>query len=359
MVDGHLFEKIAAIATQLRKKTDRPFGGIQVDPLASGKSSFSDSPMQLVVTGDFFQLPPVTAGSKQPFFAFECDAWKASIEHTVCLTRVFRQKDDSSCSILLAGFGAQFLIEFVQLLNELRRGSITPLAIESFRALSRPIVSNDSVLPPTELFSTRHEVERANSTRLASLQSTPFTFDARDSGSAAPEKRKAVLANMRVPERLILKQGAQVMLVKNIDDRRGLVNGAVGRVLGFFAAPRGKSEGVITNVEISEDGKSVVFAGAGKENVKPGSTVPAKILKSEGKRPAADAELFPLVEFPTPTGRETALMTRDEFRIEDNEGVVLARRVQACFSFRLAIAKPNDVYALPGSPNPCMGYLYS
>lgn len=305
MVDGHLFEKIAAIATQLRKKTDRPFGGIQ-----------------LVVTGDFFQLPPVTGGGKQPFFAFECDAWKACIEHTVSLTRVFRQKDN----------------KFIQLLNELRQGSITPLAIESFCALSRPIVSNDTILPPTELFSTRHEVERANSTRLAALQSPPVAFDARDSGSAAPEKRKAVLANMRVPERLILKQGAQVMLVKNIDDRRGLVNGAVGRVLGFFAAPRGKSEGVITNVEISEDGKSVVFAGAGKENVKPGSTAPANVPKKEGKKPAADAELFPLVEFPTPTGRETALVTRDEFRIEDNEGVVLARRVQVPLILAWAIS---------------------
>ncbi|KAN0136869.1 P-loop containing nucleoside triphosphate hydrolase protein [Lactarius tabidus] len=305
MVDGHLFERIAAIATQLRKKTDRPFGGIQ-----------------LVVTGDFFQLPPVTEGSKQPFFAFECDAWKASIEHTVSLTRVFRQKDN----------------KFVQLLNELRQGSISSLAIESFRALSRPIVSSDLVLPPTELFSTRHEVERANSTRLASLQSPPFTFDARDSGSAAPEKRKAVLANMRVPERLILKQGAQVMLVKNIDDRRGLVNGAVGRVLGFFAAPCGKSEGVITNVKISEDGKSVVFVGPGKENAKPGSTASARAPKNEGKKSAADSELFPLVEFPTPSGRETALVTQDEFRIEDNEGVVLARRVQVPLILAWAIS---------------------
>ena len=259
------------------------------------------------------------------------------------------------------GLGLSFLIEFVQLLNELRQGAITPLAIESFRALSRPIASKDSILPPTELFSTRHEVERANSTRLASLQSPPVAFEARDSGSAAPEKRKAVLATMRVPERLILKQGAQVMLVKNIDDRRGLVNGAVGRVLGFFAAPRGKSEGVITNVQISEDGKSVVFAGAGagagagKENMELGSTAP----KKEGKTSAADAELFPLVEFPTPTGRETALVTRDEFRIEDNEGVVLARRVQAGIPFHLAaIVMPNDACALSGSPHPCVGHLH-
>lgn len=172
----------------------------------------------------------------------------------------------------------------------------------------------------------RHEVERANSTRLAALQSPPVSYDARDSGSAAPDKRKAVLAGMMVPERLVLKLGAQVMLVKNVDDQRGLVNGAVGRVLGFFKAPRGKSEGVLRNVVLSEDGKSVVFVGEGKENVK--TTAAAKV---EGEKPksTADAELFPLVEFPTPMGRERVLVTRDEFRVEDNEGKILARRVQA------------------------------
>jgi ATP-dependent DNA helicase PIF1 len=97
MVDGHLFEKITEIATRLRKKTDRPFGGIQVGPvlLIVSVNDVNDA-VQLVVTGDFFQLPPVTKGKEQPFFAFECDAWKACIEHTVTLTQVFRQKDDST-----------------------------------------------------------------------------------------------------------------------------------------------------------------------------------------------------------------------------------------------------------------------
>ena len=62
-----------------------------------------NDPVQLVVTGDFFQLPPVTKGGKQAFFAFECDAWKASIEHTVTLTQVFRQKDDSTYPLLGLG----------------------------------------------------------------------------------------------------------------------------------------------------------------------------------------------------------------------------------------------------------------
>ena len=216
----------------------------------------------------------------------------------------------------------------------------------------------------------RHEVERANSTRLAALQSPPVSYDARDSGSAAPEKRKAVLAGMMVPERLVLKRGAQVMLVKNVDDQRGLVNGAVGRVLGFFAAPRGKSEGVVRNVSLSEDGKSVVFGGDMKENANAKPTSATKKVGSEKEKPksaaaAADAELFPLVEFLTPVGRERVLVTRDEFRVEDNEGKILARRVQAstflhfsprpssCCDF-LRVDRAVAIRFLSSSRGPCL-----
>ena len=52
------------------------------------------------MTGDFFQLPPVTKGKEVPFFAFECDAWKKCIDNTVMLTQVFRQKDDSKSPAL-------------------------------------------------------------------------------------------------------------------------------------------------------------------------------------------------------------------------------------------------------------------
>jgi ATP-dependent DNA helicase PIF1 len=40
MVDGHLFEKICEIAARLRKKTDRPFGGIQVGTSTSDHSVY-------------------------------------------------------------------------------------------------------------------------------------------------------------------------------------------------------------------------------------------------------------------------------------------------------------------------------
>jgi ATP-dependent DNA helicase PIF1 len=78
MVDGDLFDKLEGIARSIRNN-GRPFGGIQ-----------------LVITGDFFQLPPVpdydnkARGAK---FAFDATTWSTAIHHTIGLTEVFRQKD--------------------------------------------------------------------------------------------------------------------------------------------------------------------------------------------------------------------------------------------------------------------------
>ena len=75
MVDGDLFDKLEAIARIIRNN-GRPFGGIQ-----------------LVITGDFFQLPPVPDYGKISKFSFDAATWNTSIEHTIGLTQVFRQKD--------------------------------------------------------------------------------------------------------------------------------------------------------------------------------------------------------------------------------------------------------------------------
>lgn len=96
---------------------------------------------------------------------------------------------------------------------------------------------------------------------------------------------------------LELKRDAQVMLVKNVSET--LVNGSVGKVLGFSAPADG---------------------GGGKNNNN----------KKSHQGGGSDAELLPLVEFSTFRGKETMLVARDEFRAEDSEGKLLARRVQVC-----------------------------
>lgn len=81
MVDGELFDKFCKIGQILRKAPGKPWGGIQI-----------------IVTGDFFQLPPVTKGNTTPRFCFEAATWDETINMSVNLTKVFRQKDQSRLS---------------------------------------------------------------------------------------------------------------------------------------------------------------------------------------------------------------------------------------------------------------------
>jgi len=89
MVDGDLFDKLAGIACAMRKKPDKPFGGLQ-----------------LVVTGDFFQLPPVSSSK----FAFEAKEWSNCVDHTVNLTQVFRQKDTGMANSLVSRLTYYYLL---------------------------------------------------------------------------------------------------------------------------------------------------------------------------------------------------------------------------------------------------------
>lgn len=258
---------------------------------------------KIVVTGDFFQLPPVTQGGKDVFFAFQSDAWKESIECTVTLTQVFRQKDSGTSLAqreeprkekrsrpwILTHHSP--IADFINLLNELRRGEIPAATQRVLAGLSRPLPQHDGLLP-TQLFPLRTEVDRANATRLSALGGPVHAFVARDSGSAEPGKRQRLLENMMAVGQLELKRDTQVMLVKNVSDT--LVNGSVGKVLSFSPP-----------VDGSSNNKKTHQGGGG-------------------------VELLPLVEFSTFRGKETLLVSRDEFRAEDSEGRLLARRVQVC-----------------------------
>lgn len=88
MIDGRLFDKLEQLA-RLVRRNPKPFGGIQ-----------------LVVCGDFFQLPPVPdslgSGQKVPIkFAFEAETWNAAIPNMLVLKQVFRQKEGGQSLVVM------------------------------------------------------------------------------------------------------------------------------------------------------------------------------------------------------------------------------------------------------------------
>ncbi|OZJ06814.1 hypothetical protein BZG36_00001, partial [Bifiguratus adelaidae] len=190
MVDGGLFDKIEQIAREVRG-IEAPFGGIQI-----------------VLAGDFFQLPPVdkSGGAR---LTFEAESWKSVVRYTIALKKIFRQKNS----------------EFAHMLNELRLGTPSPYTIETFKKLSRKPLGD---FEPTRLFALRSQVENANSSRLASLPGKEYHFTSLDEDTEKIDK--VCIA----PKELVLKIGAQVMLLKNVDNY--LVNGSIG-VIESFAKP--------------------------------------------------------------------------------------------------------------------------
>ncbi len=136
MVDGEMFDKLELIARKIRG-SGKPFGGIQ-----------------LVITGDFFQLPPVPDNGRIARFAFEASTWPTTIDCTIGLTQIFRQKDPGKLrrKALFLAAPLTFVCDvvFAGMLNEMRVGRLTEQSISTFRGLSRPIVYEDG-LDATEL----------------------------------------------------------------------------------------------------------------------------------------------------------------------------------------------------------------
>ena len=196
MLDAGLLDKLEEIARGIRGNT-LPFGGIQ-----------------LVLTGDFFQLPPVGRSGVSPPLCFEAKCWSTVINHCIVLNRVFRQKDN----------------KLIDMLNAMRTGNITPEINKEFEALSRSVEYNDG-LEPTELYPVRWQVERANAQRLKALPGSTFTFDSRDSSDF--DTAQKFFEQLMAPKRLELKIGAQVLLIRNLNDV--LVNGRRGHIVSFFS----------------------------------------------------------------------------------------------------------------------------
>lgn len=196
MMDGKMFDLLDLIAKTARGN-NKSFGGIQ-----------------LILSGDFHQLPPVSKNPAERKFAFEADSWKHCVSCTVQLTRVFRQKDR----------------DFVDILSAVRKGDVPPLMLRSLlhRCASSGYEEDEDGILPTKLFTHRADVDAMNARQVAALQGSTIVFTARDSGNIS-----LLQSNCPAPSAISLKIGAQVMLNKNINSRQGLVNGARGVIEKF------------------------------------------------------------------------------------------------------------------------------
>ena len=95
-----------------------------------------------------------------------------------------------------------------------------------------------------------------------------------------------------------------------------------------------KANGAILNVHVGADSRTLIAFRGWTLADKANAGVTAIPERTKVKPPLAakgrmkDEGLYPLVEFRTQQGTEVVLVVRDEFRVEDNEGKLLARRVQ-------------------------------
>lgn len=197
MLDGTLLDKLDKIGRRVRK-ADKPFGGIK-----------------LILTGDFYQLPPVAKGNEKLVFAFQAKCWNEYLDGCFELKTVHRQKGDNT---------------LIEMLTAMRKNNLTPEINRKFAELSRPVTFSDGN-EATHLYSLRREVAVANQRRLDALPGRIFEFRALDGGVAPEFVRKSLLDSFREEEVLQLKIGTQVMLVEN--KTPSLVNGSRGRVETF------------------------------------------------------------------------------------------------------------------------------
>lgn len=234
MMTVELFEKLDQIGRKLRK-SERPFGGLQ-----------------LLLVGDFYQLPPVikstdddTVGDKiidtPKQFIFECPLWAQSIHTIIQLTHIYRQSDPIFQQILLAGREGRLTSEQLAVLESRRGLDWKKLAIK-----------------PTLIFSRKAEVEAINNANMAALKGTRLKFTARTAlDPAAPYMNVNSSEILRMIEyydrdapymsEIELAVGAQVMLITNLDQPNGLVNGSRGVIKGFTECNT-KSEDKISKI---------------------------------------------------------------------------------------------------------------
>lgn len=193
MLHHYRLDMVDEITRKVRR-LDEPFGGLQI-----------------ILCGDFFQLPPVERGSGKGSFVVESNVWE-DFSPTICyLQEQHRQNDDM----------------YLEILNAMRANDLRRRHAEALLARQG---SFDPFEEVTELHTTNVDVDAINQRRLAALETEPHGYAMTTTGKTnyVDNLKRSCLAQ----EGLVLKEGALVMCVRNNPEKK-YVNGSLGVVVGF------------------------------------------------------------------------------------------------------------------------------
>ncbi len=196
MLHDYRLDMIEEVTRKIRAN-DKPFGGLQV-----------------VLCGDFFQLPPVNRhDSRAGSFVLSSDAWTSDYFDVCYLEKQYRQSNDDA---------------YAQILNGIRAGVLQRSQLTALQ--SRIDVAADPFIARTRLLTTNVDVDRINQAELDKLDGESHTYDMETTGGKKfiEQLTRSCLAQ----EVLELKVGAHVMCVKNSTEKK-YANGTLGIVESF------------------------------------------------------------------------------------------------------------------------------
>jgi len=205
MITPELLEKLDHVARRVRKEVSKPFSGLQ-----------------LVLSGDFCQLPPINIDR----FAFETPIWPTLIGETHTLTQIERQRDPT----------------FQRILTEARMGAVSQESLAILKSrVGLDWTSSTDGIRPTLIYSRNTDVDKINRANMDALVTESRIFHAETVYKNNTTKVRETVtdadlhridADAQYEPVLELKVGAQVMLIKN-QPERSLMNGSRGVITGF------------------------------------------------------------------------------------------------------------------------------
>ena len=285
------------------RKNDAAFGGIQV-----------------VVAGDFFQLPPIGSKgeSNREKFAFMSEAWLDAKFHICYLSEQHRQVSEA----------ANGGLDLDDILNQIRRQEVT---FEAIAALEATFDQNVDI-NRTRLYTHNLNVNKINDKELAALEGETMRFEATATGDS--KLVETLKKTVRTQDELILKVGAKVMFIKN-NTELGVSNGTMGELIGFAAVKIDDSKD--TSDDLIEDTAQDAIAKNTKNKAKKD-----KESKEKPKDKKPTTQKMPVVRLNS--GREV-IAEPEEWIIEDETGDVLASYLQVplCLAWAITIHKSQGM----------------